>query len=254
MKLISITLLVFFGFVHPAVGQKVTLPKQVLHDFRSETTRVSPKITSATQRSVLSKVFRKYLSDGNKCNPRFEGDLEAARKAGQFAPSIIDSITGSFTAAGQTQTAYVISVSECGASHAENFGTDRMAIFNGPQLIADLDLDFRSSIIRKTDLDADGVEELLMTSGWSGQGTIIESAALLSFQGGTLQVIEDFKTVSEDSCASGFPGSTAKAAVLSIGISAPGKTPKLQQENYESSCGTKKRWRFLSTGRMESNN
>jgi len=254
MKSISFALLVLLGFVHLVSGQRPAPPKQVLHDFRTESTRVSPKVTSATQRSVLSKVFRKYLSDGNKCNPRSEGDLEASRKAGQIAPSIIDSATGSFTAAGQTQTAYVISVAECGASHAEHWGSDRIAIFNGQQLVADLDIGFRSSIVRKTDLNADGVHELLMTSGWTGQGTLIEAAALLSFQNGTLQVIEDFETVVEDGCDSGFEGSSARASVLSIGTSAAGKMPKLRQENYESNCANKKRWRFVSTGKMESNN
>src|SRR6476660_6526065 len=100
---------------------------------------------------VLSKGFRKYLSDSQKCNPQFEANgndnyLAAARKAGQIAPSIIDSTTGSFTAAGQTQTAYLISVSECGASHADNFGTSRLAIFSGQQLVADVDTDFMSFI------------------------------------------------------------------------------------------------------------
>jgi len=255
MKQISLPLLVVLLSLTLAVGQRPAAPKQVLHDFRVDGGGTkAAKISSATQRSVLSKLFRKYLSDGSKCNPRFEGDLEAARKAGQIAPSIIDSATGSFTAAGQTQTAYVISVAECGASHAENFGSDRIAIFSGPQLVADLDLDFRSSIVRKTDLNADGIDELLMTSGWTGQGTIIESAALLGFQNGTLQVIEDFKTVNEDSCGSGFPGSTAKAAVLSFGTAAPGKMPNLQQQNYEAGCGTKKRWKFVSTGKMETSN
>jgi hypothetical protein len=234
-----------------AYGQRTPATKQVLHDFRADSAVSATKIPPATQRSVLSKVFRKYLTDGNKCNPRFEGDLEAARSAGQIAPSIIDSATGSFTAKGQTQTAYVISVAECNASHADNFGSDRLAIFNGPQLVANIDLDFKSSIVRKTDLDGDGMDELLMTSGYMNQGTLTESAALLSFQDGKLQVIADFETVTEDSCASGFPGRTARASVISVGAATPGKMPKLQQDNYTAGCNKTKRWKFVSTGKME---
>lgn len=232
-------------------AQRTTAPKNVLHDFRVEKTTASAKITAATQKMVLSKVFRKYLVDGRSCNPNFSGDLAAARKAGQIAPSIIDSMTGSFTAAGQTQTAYVISVSECGASHADNFGSDRVAIFSGQQLVADLDVEFRSSIIRKSDLNADGVDELLMTSGYMGQGVLTEGAALLSFENSSLKVIEDFGTIREDSCASGFPGSTNKASVLSYGTAATGAWPKLQQENYEAPCRNPKRWKFVSTGKVE---
>jgi len=238
-----------------SIAQKSTTPKETLYDFRANNKTTPIKIPPATQKMVLSKVFRKYLSDSAKCNPQFEASgsdnyLAAARKAGQIAPSIIDSTTGSFTAAGQTQTAYLISVSECGASHADNFGSDRVAIFAGQQLVADLDVDFRSSFARKTDLNVDGIDELLMTSGYMNQGTLTEGAALITFQGGRLNVIQDFETVTEDSCGSGFPGSAAKASVISYGTVPLGKMPKLQQDNYASTCRNVKRWRFISSGKM----
>lgn len=252
-----LTLLVLVLLMNTAIAQKTATPRQVLHDFRVNNTTQPPKISNALQRSVLSKVFRKYLSDAQKCNPQFDASgsdnyLAAARRAGQIAPSIIDSITGSFTAAGQTQTAYLISVSECGASHADNFGSDRVAIFAAQQLIADLDVDFRSSFISKTDLNGDGIDELLMTSSYMNQGTLTESAALLSFENGRLHVLQDFETVTEDSCGSGFPGSSARVSVISISTPAapPGKMPKLQQDNYVATCRNVKKWRFLSSGKM----
>jgi hypothetical protein len=251
-----LSLVVLVLSVTTSFSQKTATPKQVLHDFRANTTTQPSKISPATQKFVLSKVFRKYLSDESKCNPKFAGNgsddyLKAARDAGQMAPSIIDSVTGSFTAPGQTQTAYLISVSECGASHADNFGSDRVAIISAQQLVAEFDVNFKSSFVRKTDLNADGVDELLMTSGYMGQGTLTESAALVSFQGGRFNVIEDFETVTEDSCASGFPGSTAKASVISYSTAAPGKMPKLQLDNYESACLNTRRWKFVSTGKMQ---
>jgi hypothetical protein len=243
------------------VAQKQTTPvqqklKQILFDFRVERTSAPTKIPLGTQRTVLSKVFRKYLTDEAKCNPQFDGSrgtdrLKAARIAGQMVPAIVDMASGSFTAPGQAQTAYVISVSECNASHADNFGTKRVAIFSGQQLIADVDVDFRSSIVRKTDLNGDGLDELLMASGDMNQGTLIEMAALLDFQNGRLRIIEDFGTVTEDSCGSGTPGSSSKASVLSISDVVPGKMPKLLINNYEATCRKAKRWRFLSTGKMQ---
>jgi hypothetical protein len=185
--------------------------KQILYDFRKDDIIQPAKIPSAVQKAVLSKIFRKYLNDASRCNPNFNGNgaddfLKAARNAGQMAPSIIESVTGSFTAGGLTQTAYLISVSECGASHADNFGSDRVAIFNGPQLVADFDADFKSSFLQKLDLDGDGIEELLMSSAYTNQGTTTASAALVNFKGGKWNVLEDFGQVSEDACASGFPG------------------------------------------------
>lgn len=238
------------------VAQKSATPKQVLVDFRQNKTTTPPKITPATQKFVLSKVFRKYLTDDHKCNSNFAGNgaddyLKAARSAGQIVPSIVDSVNGSFTASGQSQTLYVIAVSECNASHADNYGTKRVAIFNGQQFVADVDVDFRSSIVKKLDLNLDGIDELLMTSGDMAQGTLVEMASLLSFENGRVKVLEDFGTVTEDSCASGFPGSTAKGSVIWFAPVPLGQMPKLRQDNYESSCRNAKRWRFISTGKMQ---
>ena len=251
------TILVLLLFTTLAVAQRPA-PKnrQILQDFRVHTPYKDLKLPAATQRNVLSKVFRKYLADENKCSSRFDpgnaaDPLAAARKAGQIVPSIVDMATGSFTAPGQTQTLYLISVSECNASHADNFGTKRVAIFSGQQLVADLDVDFKRTIVRKTDLDRDGVDELLMTTGDMAQGTVIEMAGLVSFQDGRLRVIEDFGTVLEDDCGSGRPGSSATAAVLYISDAPLGGMPKLTMDNYKAGCSNTRRWRFLKSGKIE---
>jgi hypothetical protein len=231
--------------------------RQVLFDFRVDHDTAPHKIASATERMVLSKVFRKYHTDSNRCNSQFDASegsdpLAAARKAGQIVPSIVDIETGSFTAPGQNQTAYVISVSECNASHADNFGTKRVAIFSGQQLVADVDADFASTILKKTDLNSDGINELLMTTGDMAQGTLTEMGTLVSFQNGRRRVLQDFGTVVEDSCASGFPGSASDAAVIYISDVVPGNMPKITQENYSSSCrGKARHWRLVSKGKKE---
>ena len=252
-------LLLLLAFVTCAAAQNPALQKdrQVLLDFRIDRKIPEIKITPATQRGVLSKVFRKYLTDSNRCNSEFVGGdstdpLAAARKAGQFVPSIIDMTTGSFTAAGQTQTLYVISVSECNASHADNFGTKRVAIFAGPQLVADVDADFASSIVRKTDLNSDGIDELLMTTGDMAQGTLTEMATLVSFPNGRRRVIQDFGAVVEDSCASEMQGATSDASVIYIADVIPGNMPKLTQENYSANCrGKSRKWHLVSRGKRQ---
>jgi hypothetical protein len=248
-----LTLLVVLTTIAP---QQLKKEKQTLFDFRTSDVQATPKIAKATERGVLSKVFRKYLTDGNKCKHGYDAYsdtdlLAAARNAGQIVPSISDVATGSFTAAGLTQTVYVISVSECTASHADNFGTKRVAIFSGQQLVADFDNDFRNNIVLKTDLNSDGINELLMITGDMSQGTLTETAALVSFQNGKLNVIKDFGTVVEDSCASGFPASDSKASVISISDVVPGQMPKVIQDNYTARCANSKRWKFVSTGRMD---
>lgn len=259
MKTIALVVLTLTLTCAALVAQKQTPPaplKTILFDFRADRNSTPPKISSATQRAVLAKLFRRYLTDESKCNRQFDASnstdpLKAARNAGQIAPSINEMATGSFTAPGQVQTAYVISVSECNASHADNFGTKRVAIFSGQQLVADVDVDFRNSIVRQTDLDGDGMDELLMSTGDMHQGTLTEMAALLAFPNGRLRVIEDFGTVTEDSCASEAPGSSAKGSVLSISNAVPGKMPRVRIDNYEKGCRKGNRWRFVSTGKMQ---
>jgi len=229
--------------------------REVLFDFRKERPASAVKIPAATQLNLLSKVFRRYLTDQDKCRSDFAGSnaddyLAAARKAGQMVPSITDVITGSFTAAGQTQTAYLIWVAECNASHADNFGTTRLAIFSGQQLVADVDTDFMGFIVRKTDLDGNGIDELLMNSSYMGQGNLTEMATLASFENGRRHVINDFGAIVEDSCAAAMPGSNSKAAVLYTSAFAPGLKPTITQENYVASCRNPRRWKFVSKGKM----
>lgn len=248
--------LILIAFVLTSAQQPVMQKgRQVLYDFRKEQASKSPRITAAMQRMVLSKVFRRYLTDDKQCRSDFEssGDnyLASARNAGQMVPSVGTMATGSFTAPGQTQTAYVIWTGECGASHADNYGSKRVAIFSGQQLVANVDSDFNGNIIRKTDLNNDGVDELLMSASDMAMGTLIEVAVLVEFRNGRRRVIEDFGTVVEDSCASGFPGSSSKASVLSMSDFEHGKMPKLRIDNYASSCRNIKRWRFVSTGKMQ---
>jgi hypothetical protein len=250
------TIFLLLALISLAVAQKPMMQKdrQVLFDFRVDDERTATKIAPATQKMVLSKVFRRYLTDANKCNfPADAGEdyLAAARKAGQMVPLVGDVETGSFTAPGQTQTLYVIDVGECNASHADNFGTKRVAIFSGQQLVADIDADFAQNVVKKTDLNSDGIDELLMITGDMAQGTLTEMATLVSFQNGRRKVIQEFGSVVLDSCASGFPSSTSEASVIYISDVTPGAMPKITQENYSSSCRKTKRWRLVSRGKKE---
>lgn len=250
MKILLLILLILTcGVAETAAQTPKAPPRQVLFDFRADRNTPPLKIPVATEKSVLAKLFRRYLTTPDKCNQNFEGGgddpLKTARNAGQIVPTIVDRATGSFTAAGQTQTLYVIAVNECNASHAENYGTKRAVIFAGQQLIANVDVDFKNTILRKTDLNGDGIDELLMTAGDMHQGVVDEVAALVEFPNGKLRVIEDIGPVLEDGCPSGMQGSSTTAAVISLSAATPGKMPKLYVENYEARCTKTRRWRLV---------
>jgi len=71
----------------------------------------------------------------------------------------------------------------------------------------------------------------------------VEMAALLSLQNGRMRVIQDFGTVVDDSCATAMPGSTTKAAVLTVMNAAPGQMPRIKADKYVAGCTKVKRWR-----------
>lgn len=239
MKLILLLLLA----ATPVLAQR---QRTILFDFRKDHANPAYEVNTATERDVLRKVFRRYHTDAKRCGESVDAGedfLAAARKSGQILPDIAEAITGSFTAAGQTETAYLIFVNECNASHADNYGSKRLAIFSGSRLVADIDLNFKDNISSKNDLNMDGIDELLLTSSYMGQGELTVMAALVSFQDGRMNVIQDFGTVEMDTCATLRPGSTTKAAVLSITNAKLGQMPQIRADNYVAGCGKVKRWR-----------
>jgi hypothetical protein len=258
----KIPLLIALILSSPSLGQSQTKDWPIapplgstFFDFRTETNTRAPRIPLKTRRRVLAEVFPKYLADARDCSQEINSEtddyLSAARQSGQIVPSVTDVTTGSFTAPGLTQAAYLISVGECNAVHADNWGTKRIAIFMGDKLVADVDVNFKSRILKKTDLDSDGVDELLMSGGDMNQGIVVETAALFEFRGGRPHVLQDFEKVLEDSCASGTQGSGVVASViLATTEDEKRRMPRLHIENYRGTCRKAKRWKFISKGNM----
>ena len=225
--------------------------RQTLHDFRKETPYESPNLSPAAQKKILSAVFSSYLEDEKGCKFINTSDLEAARKAGLFTPAVKDIVTGSFTAAGERQTAYLILVGECNYTHATSYGSKRLAVFSGEKLVADADTNFRSSVLRISDLNNDGVNELLLSAFDMNQGVEVEVATLVEFSRGQLRILKDFGMTSENSCNSGLSGIDMKASVISYAPAAQGKMPEFRVDNYRAECTdnpAEAKWSFLSTG------
>src|SRR5215213_9780771 len=96
------TIIFCLAIVSLFAAQKPVLQKdrQVLFDFRVVDEAAAAKLAPATQRMVLTKVFRKYLTDANRCTSQFsagdaEDPLAAARKGGLIVTYIAATETGS---------------------------------------------------------------------------------------------------------------------------------------------------------------
>lgn len=230
----------------------------VLYDFRNEARDKSLTLTPVAERKILSAVFNSYLKRAEDCKqdeeaPVADDYLARARKAGQFVPDVVATADGSFTAAGERQTAYIISVGECNAAHSDNYGTKRLVVFSGQKLVADADTDFKSGILRTSDLDQDGVSELLLVGGDMNQGYEIKVASLVEFQDGKLRVARDFGKTHEDACAA-MSDHYITASVITYAQAAKDKMPEFHVDNYRARClpsGKPAKWSFLSSGEMQ---
>ena len=239
-------------------GQQGSRPgQQVLYDFRNEARNRPPNPTPAIEQKILGTVFTSYLKRSEDCKqdeeaPVSDDYLARARKAGQFVPGVVAAAEGSFTVAGERQTAYIISVGECNAAHSDNYGTKRIAIFSGQKLVAEADTEFKSSILRTTDLDQNGVNELLLVGGDMNQGYEIRVASLVEFQDGRLRVVKDFGKTHEDACAA-MSDHYITASVIHHTQAAKDKMPEFHVDNYRARClpsGKPAKWSFLSSGEM----
>jgi hypothetical protein len=159
------------------------------------------RLSRAASDRILDRLFGrgKYLIDATRCKDSSE-TLEQSRRVGNFAPQVFQAATGSFTIPGSSQTLYLVTTGECGAPHADNFGSVTLAVMEGDNVVIKAMTSGGSSIRDVVDLDGDGVEEIVLASGTTNMGSVIELVSLVRFERGKLVTAKDFGKVYEDNC------------------------------------------------------
>ena len=236
--------------------------KDVLYDFRqSSDTSKEAKISTEVERKVLNAVFKSYLTDSSQCEG-YEGDssspegLKETRDSGYIVPAISASANGSFTGPGLQQTAYLITVGECGAPHAVNWGTKRLAVFTGQTLVVNVDVGDHLGILGTYDLNKDGVNELLLTGAYMQSGYLSEWAALVSVVDAKLRYLKKFETVRNDDCGSMETKPNVTAAVIYYTAGTNNTETQFRVDNYQARCAEDgespkpSAFRYISTGKL----
>jgi serine/threonine protein kinase len=237
--------------------------KEMLYDFRqqrdSETTQ--KRLSIEEERKILSAIFKSYLTNESQCEG-YEGDvsnqegLRTARNDGYIVPKIIDSATGSFTAPGMQQTAYLIMTGECGAPHVVNWGTKRLAVFSEDRLLVNVDIQDHTSIIGTYDLNGDGINELLLTGGYAQSGYIGEWGAIISVKDSRLHFDKKLESVWDSTCASMATKPSVTAAVIYYTRGAGDTPPEIRVDNYQAKCVEDEEapkpsaFRYISSGKL----
>lgn len=154
---------------------------KILLDYRQERTYEEPKISPATERFIISQVVTKNDKpcSGNKLEPR-----------------VMDLAQGAFTAPRVQQVAYLVNLGD--NCHSRGYGTVRLAVASGNQVKTYGDVTGYSSIAEITDLNSDGIKEIILEGGWLGQGYTTTFAKLLEIKPKGILTIKDFEQVYED--------------------------------------------------------
>ena len=174
----------------------------------------------------------------------------------EMASAVITGVsTGSFTAAGLQQTAYLIDTRS--GSHADNFGPKYLAIFNGETYVEDFAVSNLSLILQASDLNHDGINELLLGYSYTQMGELQEWAKLVQVSQGKLRIIRDFGTAYRSTC--GSENSSDKAVDSAVVFYAPpaaNQMPDFRVDNYRAACPaegaeiSQEQWKYSSTGKL----
>jgi len=151
----------------------------VLIDFRSELAFDTPDISPAKKRAILKVVYGSDKADGIEIN------------------SIVD---GSFTQPSVKETAYLLQVGGARAAEPASLEKTMLAVFQGDNLMAKFDVKNYNFILRTSDTDKDGLEELLLSGSNYQMGESTTWAKLVEIEDKQLRDVKNFSTVLKDSC------------------------------------------------------
>lgn len=190
--------------------------------------RVTDHVEKAEAGAVLSALFPRFLRNGDQCSGK-STSLADARERGDIIPRVNMKATGSFTGVGKQETLYVVAVGECGASHADSWGSTLIASFAGQQVTAKAGLHGGSLVERVVDVDADGRDELVLTSSFTQMGRLTRSVAVGRMMGSDLGEVRDFGWVDDNNCASTDADKRHEFTVIKALVQA-GRPPEFKTE------------------------
>jgi len=228
--------------------------KEVLFDFRENAKAKSLMPSDRESEDVNSAVFGTLRASRDSeviCEQEDPKEcLAEDRLAGRIEPEVLFMLKGSFTRPNSDQNAFIVAAHEFSASHADNFGTKRLAIFESKKLVFNVDIGDYTDVPKTLDLRHDGTQALLLTGAFSQMGSIVQWAKLVDLNGGKVSVLKDFGIVSSEDCGSGLKKSHRYAAQLLFTPSAAGSVPKAyRQDVYQSGCD-ESAWKRYSEGKI----
>ncbi len=193
---------------------------QVLLDYRQEdfNSESPPQLPATTENFVISQVVR---STDKPCS----GDL---------SPTVIDYAGGSFTNSQDEQVVYLVDLGD--SCHPRFTGTTRIAVASQGKVVTYGDVTGYSKIQQVSDVNGDGINELILEGSWIGQGYSLTYAKLIEIKPKGLLTVNNFEQVYGDNLLGTINSKLYKiASVISANRGSQGQTV-FSRKNYLARC------------------
>lgn len=221
--------------------------KKILWDFRKVNNHKAQNFSKAETDAVL-----KYLVGEN-----WDKDLAiTSRVSGAFTkPDVKETLY--FVSGCKDESGKFVSNSTCGHVGWDSAGL--IAVYDGTTPIMKIEEALGYAIEKVTDVNGDGINEILSFAGYGGMGITTGGGALGQISGGKYQSIKEFRGYA-DNCASSemTPANkkSAKAAVISYILSKDGAMPKFTEEYFSGKCegdntGKNSKWKRVTKKEFE---
>jgi hypothetical protein len=219
----------------------------IIQDARFEPKTIgspSPSQISADTDGVFYSFFNEDLQDSPLSSPvtneQKDKILDAAlgyqwrNNLSHEMPVITQAIVGSFTAPGRRETAYVVRGVKNEGSSVTRQNDSALVIFAGDLVVSKIF--WGSGILRISDLNSDGVDELLLGSGYLWMGVFTRSVKLIEMRGGLVRTVENFGRLMIDSCSDPVGEREIRRAVIYHMPLVEGQYPKFHIKYYIAPC------------------
>jgi hypothetical protein len=209
-------------------GEAATGPAApVLYDARDRT-RLPPGVEREPKLSPeTDKLIHAALSGS-------EGRREDCPDAEARSVRATASAPGSFTAPATRQVAFIVARAACGTGGLEASEVMHLVVVEGDKVV--VPSSFLGTAIRAvTDVDHDGVNELLVTASDASEAGPSETARLYSLIDGELTVLSEFPGVYVNGCAAG-PHGQVRAQVIHHRAGAKDAGSRYTTEPYQAAC------------------
>lgn len=241
----------------------VTGAREVLYDFRRSPDTKAPSLSPEAEDRIIAATFATARtapprptpapSPSANGNTTQDAIAEAAEnilntvvdealnkiQGGEELPDaeVIASATGAFTASGARETAYI--VTRDGDSQVDSPGSKKLAVFAADKLVVALDIRSDRQILKTTDINLDGINELLLSDGTTNMNETNIALRLVELRGRALKEIYIVTDAYNDNCGgtdiitgNGRSNATAIYAAPTV----RGRFPELRLDTFTAAC------------------